>query len=158
MKRHPVPGTEHWFELRDLSELNSDHQDEYNALAIDIRQAKQKAAAEALAAAHPGMIPDPDQDIPVRLTPVDTRPLRDLLLSWVLAGSSLPLPLTWPMPLTAWNVLAKALSPFFAALNGEVPADPTPEASTSTSGSTSGEDAAAPPPEPATELYATPAG
>lgn len=151
MKRHPVPGTEHWFELRDLSELNSDHQDEYNAMAIDIRQAKQEAERAALAAAHPGMIPDPDQDIPVRLTPVDTRPLRDLLLSWVLETSSFPLPLTWPMPLVAWNVLSKALQPYFSALNGTVPEDPTPEASSSTSESTSGETADAPQPEPAPE-------
>jgi hypothetical protein len=151
MKRYPVPGTEHWFDLRDLSELNSDHQDEYNARAIEIRQEKQNAAAEALAAAHPGMIPDPDQDIPVRLTPVDTRPLRDLLLSWVLAGSSFPLPLTWPMPLVAWNVLSKALQPYFSALNGAVPEDPTPAAPSSTSASTSGETAGAPPPDQPTE-------
>lgn len=147
MARHPVPGTEHYFDLRDLSILNSDHQDEYNARAIDIRQAKEAAERERLAALHPGMIADPDQEIPVRLTPVDTRPLRDLLLSWVLEGSSFEMPLKWPMPLAAWNVLSKALAPYFSALNGVVPEDPTPVVRSSTSASTSEAAAAAPPPE-----------
>jgi hypothetical protein len=151
MKRHLVPGTEHWFDLRDLSELNSDHQDEYNAAAIDIRLAKQKAAAEAIAAANPAVIPDPDQDIPVRLTAVDTRPVRDLLLSWILAGSSFGVPLPWPLPLVPWNVLRKALEPYYDALNGEIPEvpkeAPTGSDGSTTSASTSGETVPAPPAE-----------
>lgn len=152
MTRHLVPGTEHWFDLRDLSELTSDHQDEYTAEAIEIRLAKQEAERTALALAHPGMIPDPDQDIPVRLTPVDTRPMRDLLLSWILAGSSFPLPLAFPLPIVPWNVLKKALEPYYSALNGEVP-DPkpggtSPGTSASTSRDTAGAPPAASPPEP----------
>jgi hypothetical protein len=158
MARHPVPGTEDYFDLRDLSLLNTDHQDEYNALAIQIRQDKQEAVAEALAAEHPGMIPDPDQEIPVRLTPKDTRPLRDLLLSWILADSSFGVPLTWPLQLVPGNVLRKALEPYFVALNGEVPEDPTLVAAPSTSASTSGETAAASPPEQPAESSVTPAG
>ena len=158
MARHPVPGTEHYFDLRDLNTLTTDHQDEYNALAMQIRQDKQKAAAEALIAEHPGMIPDPDQEIPVSLTPKDTRPLRDLLLSWILEGSSLGVPLTWPLQLGPGNVLTKALGPYFSALNGVVPEDPTPAGPASTSPSTSEVTAVAPPPEPATEPSVTPAG
>jgi hypothetical protein len=158
MTRHPVPGTEHWFDFGDLSGLTADHQDEYLDLGDKLREAKREAERERLAAAHPGMIPDPDQDIPVRLTRKDTGPIRDLVLSWVLESSSYGLPLPSPLPLVANNVLRQALEPFFSALNGEVPADPTPEARSSISGSTSGETAAAPQQEQPPESSVTPAG
>ena len=159
MKRHLVPGTEHWFDFRDLSELTSDHQDEYLDLGDELRDRKREAAIAALIAANPGLIPDPDQEIPVTLDRKETRPIRDLVLTWVLADSSFGVPLPSPLPLLAANVLRKVLEPFFVALNGNVPKPTTDDsAASTTSSSTSSENASAPPPEPATEPSVTPAG
>jgi hypothetical protein len=160
MTRHEVPGTDHWFDFRDLDSLTSQHQDEYLDLGDQLRAKKREAALEALAAAHPGMIPDPDQDIPVTLDRKETRPVRDLVLSWILEGSSFGVPLPDPLPLLAANVLRKALEPFFLALNGNVPKPPppSPSAPSITSSSTSPGNAAAPRPEQPAESSGTPAG
>jgi hypothetical protein len=155
MTRHPVPGTEHWFDFRPIGDLTSDHQDQYLDLGDHLREKKREAERERLAAEHPGMIPDPDQDIPVRLTRKDTGPIRDLVLGWILADSSFGIPLPSPLPLTASNVLRVALEPVFSALNGEVP---DPKTSDTTSASTSGDTADAPQPGQPRESSATPAG
>ena len=151
MPRHAVPGTDHWFDFRDLSELNEDHQNRYLDLGDQLREKKREAEREALIAAHPGMIPDPDQVIPVTLTREETLPIRDLVLSWIMADSSFGSALPYPLPLAATNVLRLAMAPVYSALNGVVPADPTPEVPTSTSSSTSPESADVSRPEPPAE-------
>lgn len=158
MTRHPVPGGKHWFDLKPLDDLNTDHQKEYRALLLKLREARQETARAELMAAHPGMVPDPEQDIPVRLTPEDVDRLRDLLLSWILADSSFGLPLTWPLPLVAGNVLARELDRYYTVINGGVPEDPTQEDGGTTSATTSQETAAASQPEPTPETSATPGG
>jgi hypothetical protein len=158
MTRHPVPGTDHWFDFRDLSSLTSEHQDQYLDLGDELRERKREAERERLIAEHPGMIPDPDQEIPVRLGRKGVAPIRDLVLSWVLEGSSFGVPLPSPLPLVASNVLTKALEPYYSALNGEVPEDPTPAAGASTSGSISGGTADASPPGQPSGPSGTPDG
>jgi hypothetical protein len=158
MTRHPVPGTGHWFDFRPVDVLTSDHQDQYLDLGDELRERKREAEREALITAHPGMIPAPDQQIEVSLNRKEVLPLRDLVLSWIMADSSFGATLPSPLPLAVANVLRVALAPVYSALNGVVPADPTPEAPSSTSESTSGGTAAAPPPAQPQEPSATPAG
>jgi hypothetical protein len=158
MTRHDVPGGG-YFDLRPISDLNSDHQDEYTELSIEIRERKRREQA-ALVPVNPAVMPDPNaeaEDAPVRLSPKDTRPVRDLLLSWILTDSSFGVPVTWPLPLPAANVLRKALSPYYDALNGDVPKDPEPKA-TGGSATTSPDGSPSPLPAPVPASSATPAG
>lgn len=152
MKRVPVLDPEGgpdlgWFDLNGLSSLTSEHQETYLDLGDELRENK-RAVLAALPPVNPAIMPDPDDETPVRLTRKDTGPIRDLVEGWMVAGSSFGVPLPKPLPLVAANVLREALEPVFAALNGEVP-DPKPPVLTSGGSST---DAAAVPlaePEPA---------
>ena len=148
MKRVDVPGGG-WFDLRDIAELTSDHQEQYLDLADDLREAKRERLA-ALPPLNPAVMPDPADDTPVRLTRKDTGPIRALVEGWIVADSSFGMPLPKPLPLVAANVLRDALEPAISALNGEVPKESP--ASASTSSATSPEAAIAPPvlsePEP----------
>lgn len=143
MKRAEVPGGG-WFDLRSVNDLTSEHQEQYLDLGDEIREAK-RAALAALPPVNPAIMPDPDDETPVRLTRKDTGPIRDLVTGWVVADSSFGLPLPSPLPLVAANVLRDALEPVFAALNGEVPAPKPPDP---TSSATSAAGAAAPLQEP----------
>jgi hypothetical protein len=138
----PVPGDEGgWFDLNGISGLTSDHQEQYLDLADELRQAKR----DLLAAnpVNPAVMPDPDDDTPVRLTRKDLAPVRELVEGWMVADSSFGVPLPRPLPLVASNVLREALEPVFSALNGDVPKPPG-----LTSGATSADDAGALPQEP----------
>ena len=119
MKRVDVPGGG-WFDLRDIAELTSAHQEDYLDKADELREAKREALA-ALPPANPAVMPDPADETPVRLTRKDLGPVRDLVESWVLADSSFGMPLPKPLPLVAANVLREALDGYYGALNGEVP-------------------------------------
>jgi hypothetical protein len=143
MKRVTVPGGG-WFDLRDLSDLTSDHQEQYLDLGDELRQAKRDALA-ALPPVNPAVMPDPADETPVRLTRKDTGPIRELVQGWMVADASFGMPLPRPLPLLAANVLRDALESAFGALNGEVPKE-SPE-SASTSGGTSPEPVPAPLPE-----------
>jgi len=149
MKRVDVPGGG-WFDLRDMAELTSDHQEQYLDLADELREAKRERLA-ALPPLNPAVMPDPNDETPVRLTRKDTVPIRLLVEGWVVADSSFGVPLPKPLPLIASNVLKDALEPFFAALNGDVVPNESP-ASASTSSGTSPDPVTAPPvlsePEP----------
>ena len=155
MKRVPVPdgsgGELGWFDLRDMSELNEDHQLEYLDLADKLRQDKRDALAAADALANPAVMPDPDDETPVKLTRKELGPIRDLVEGWVIVGSSFPLPLSRPQPLPVVNVLRVELDPYYDALNGTVVPNGSP-ASASTSSATSPDPVTAPPapsePEP----------
>lgn len=156
MTRYDVPDGG-YFDLRPISALNSDHQDEYTELSIEIRERKRREQA-AQVPVNPAVMPDPNaEEAPVRLSPKDTRPVRDLLLSWILADSSFGVPLTWPLPLPAANVLRAALSPYYDALNGEVPKEEeTP--GTGGSATTSPDGSGGPLPGPVPASSAMPAG
>jgi hypothetical protein len=150
MTRHNVPGDGGWFELRDIRELTSDHQDQYMDFIAELREAKRSAAAAALAAENPAVMPDPDADIPVRLTRKDLGPVYALVESWVITDSSFgALPLPKPLPLLAANVLRNAMDGIFSALNGETPKENPGSASTSTATSTGTATAPPAPSEPA---------
>ena len=144
MKRVDVPGGG-WFDLRDMSELTSDHQEQYLDLADEIREAKRERLAELEAQRNPAVMPDPADDSPVRLTRKDTGPIREMVEGWVVAGSSFGIPLPRPLPLVASNVLRDELEFYLSALNGEVPKENP--ASASTSGDTSPDPVPAPLPE-----------
>ena len=120
MKRVEVPSDGGWFELRDIKELTSDHQEEYLDLADELRE-KKRAALAALPPVNPAVMPDPDDDTPVRLTRKDTAPIRELVERWVVADSSFGVPVPRPLPLPAANVLRDELEPYLEALNGIVP-------------------------------------
>ena len=143
MKRVTVPGGG-WFDLRDISELTSDHQEQYLDLADEIREAKRERLA-ALPPLNPAVMPDPADDTPVRLTRKDTGPIRELVEGWVVTGSSFGIPIPRPLPLVASNVLRDELEFFLSALNGEVPKENP--VSGSTSGGTSPDPVPAPQPE-----------
>ena len=119
MKRVEVPGGG-WFDLKELSELTSDHQEAYLDLADELRE-KKRAELAALPPLNPAVMADPADETPVRLTRKDRGPVRDLVESWVLTDSSFGMPLPKPLPLVAANVLREALDGYYGALNGEVP-------------------------------------
>jgi len=119
MKRVDVPGGG-WFDLRDIAELTSDHQEQYLDLADELREQKRERLA-ALPPVNPAVMPDPADDTPVRLTRKDTAPIRELVEGWVVADSSFGMPVPKPLPLLASNVLKDALEEYFSGLNGEVP-------------------------------------
>ena len=119
MTRVDVPGGG-WFELKDINELTSDHQEQYLDLADELREAKRKRLA-ALPPLNPAVMPDPADDTPVRLTRKDTAPIRELVEGWVVADSSFGMPVPKPLPLLASNVLKDALEEYFSGLNGDVP-------------------------------------
>ena len=148
MKRVPVPdgsgGELGWFDLRDIGELTSDHQEQYLDLADELREAKRAMLAE-LPPLNPAVMPDPADDTPVRLTRKELGPIRELVQGWVVADSSFGVPLPQPLPLVAANVLREALDGHFSALNGEVPKENP--VSDSTSGTISPDPATAPQPE-----------
>ena len=133
MTRVDVPGGG-WFELKDINELTSDHQEMYLDLADELREQKRERLA-ALPPLNPAVMPDPADDTPVRLTRKDTAPIRLLVEGWVVADSSFGMPLPKPLPLLASNVLRDALEPVFGALNGDVTPNGSP-ASASTSSAT----------------------
>jgi hypothetical protein len=143
MKRVDVPGGG-WFELRDIGELTSDHQEQYLDLADDLRETKQQLTA-LLPPENPAVMPDPADTTPVRLTRKELGPIRQLVEGWIVADSSFGMPLPKPLPLIASNVLREALEPCFSALNGDVPKENP--GSGSTSGITSPDPATAPQPE-----------
>jgi len=147
MKRVDVPGGG-WFDLRDIGDLTSDHQEQYLDLADEIREAKRERLA-ALPPLNPAVMPDPADDTPVRLTRKDTKPIRELVEGWVVAGSSFGMPLPKPLPLTASNVLRGELEFYLSALNGEVPKESP--VSGSTSSAISADPVPAPQPESAPE-------
>jgi len=158
MTRVNVPGGG-FFDLRPISDLNSDHQDEYTELSMEIRERK-RAAQAALVPVNPAVMPDPNaaaEEAPVRLGPKDTRPVRDLLLSWILTDSSYGVPVRWPLPLPAANVLRSALSPYYDALNGEAPKEEE-QPGTGGSATTSPDGSASPLPVPVPASSVTPAG
>jgi hypothetical protein len=156
MTRHNVPGGG-WFDIEDdVSNLTEDHQNKYLDLGDELRAEKRKALAAAAAAAYPGAILDPDEEVPVELGRGEQQPIRDLVLSWVLTDSSYGKPLPHPLPLTAANVLRKAMAPVYLALNGVVPKENEP--SGTTSASTSSDTAAAPPEASDPAPSVTPAG
>ena len=119
MKRVDVPGGG-WFDLRDIAELTSDHQEQYMDLADELREQKRERLA-ALPPVNPAVMPDPADDTPVRLTRKDTAPIRELVEGWVVADSSFGMPVPKPLPLLASNVLRDALEPVYESLNGTVP-------------------------------------
>ena len=119
MKRVDVPGGG-WFDLRDIAELTSDHQEQYLDLADELREQKRERLA-ALPPVNPAVMPDPADDTPVRLTRKDTAPIRELVEGWVVADSSFGMPVPKPLPLLASNVLRDALEPVYESLNGTVP-------------------------------------
>ena len=119
MKRVDVPGGG-WFDLRDIAELTSDHQEQYLDLADELREQKRERLA-ALPPVNPAVMPDPADDTPVRLTRKDTAPIRELVEGWVVADSSFGMPVPKPLPLLASNVLKDALEDYFSGLNGDVP-------------------------------------
>ena len=119
MKRVDVPGGG-WFDLRDIAELTSDHQEQYLDLADELREQKRERLA-ALPPVNPAVMPDPADDTPVRLTRKDTAPIRELVEGWVVADSSFGMPVPKPLPLLASNVLRDELEPYLEALNGIVP-------------------------------------
>ena len=131
MKRVDVPGGG-WFDLRDIGDLTSDHQEQYLDLADELRERKREALA-ALPPVNPAVMPDPADDTPVRLTRKDTGPIRELVEGWVVADSSFGMPLPKPLPLMAANVLRAELDGYYGALNGDVTPNGSPvSASTST--------------------------
>ena len=150
MKRVEVPGDGGWFDLKDLSDLTSDHQEQYLDLADELREQKRERL-NAMPPLNPAVMPDPNDETPVRLTRKDTKPIRELVEGWVVADSSFGMPLPKPLPIIASNVLRAELEPFFGALNGDVTPNGSP-VSASTSSGTSTETATAPPapsePEP----------
>ena len=119
MKRVDVPGGG-WFDLRDIAELTSDHQEQYLDLADELRERKREALA-ALPPVNPAVMPDPADETPVRLTRKDLGPVRDMVEGWVVTDSSYGMPLPKPLPLVAANVLREALDGHYGALNGDVP-------------------------------------
>ena len=133
MTRVDVPGGG-WFELKDINELTSDHQEMYLDLADELREQKRERLA-ALPPLNPAVMPDPADDTPVRLTRKDTAPIREMVTGWMVADSSYGMPLPKPLPLLASNVLRDALEPVFGALNGDVTPNGSP-ASASTSSAT----------------------
>ena len=120
MKRVGVPGGG-WFDLRDIANLNSDHQEAYLDKADELRDAKRQRLAALESRLNPAVMPDPADDTPVRLTRKDLGPVRELVEGWVVADSSFGMPLPKPLPLMASNVLREALEEYFSALNGDVP-------------------------------------
>ena len=146
MNRVDVPGPGGgWFDLRPISDLTSDHQEQYLDLADEIREAKRERLA-ALPPANPAVMPDPAAaEAPVRLTRKDTVPIREMVEGWVVADSSFGVPLPKPLPLIAANVLRDKLDPYLGALNGDVTPNGSP-ASAPTSASTSADPAPALPP------------
>lgn len=142
-------------ELADIKTLMPNHQDDYLDLRLEILDAKQQAAIDALIAQHPGTVPDPDADPPaVRLGRKDLKPVHDLVCTWMVQEVSFPGILPWDAGsrerlcaaagLGAWNALLIALNPYFGVLNGEAGPKETPS-SAPTSSSTSPDSAAAPP-------------
>ena len=129
MKRVEVPGGG-WFDLKELSDLTSDHQETYLDKADEIREAK-RAMLAALPPENPAVMPDPADETPVRLTRKDTGPIRNLVEGWMVTDSSFGMPLPKPLPLIAANVLRDALEPAISALNGDVPKESPVSASTS---------------------------
>ncbi len=149
MKRVDVPGGV-WFDLRDIAELTSDHQEAYLDLADELREQKRERL-NAMPPLNPAVMPDPADETPVRLTRKDTKPIRELVEGWVVADSSFGMPLPKPLPIIASNVLRAELELFFGALNGDVTPNGSPVSASTFSG-TSTETADAPPvlsePEP----------
>ena len=150
MKRVDVPGGG-WFDLRDIAELTSDHQEDYLDLADELREQKRERL-NALPPLNPAVMPDPADDTPVRLTRKDTKPIRELVEGWVVADSSFGMPLPKPLPHhRVATCCGLSYELFFGALNGDVTPNGSP-VSASTSSGTSTETATAPPapsePEP----------
>lgn len=146
----PAPG---WFQLRDISTLNADHQDDYDDLRAKIFARLRK---EAAAAAPPPENPAKQviggaDDAGFTVTRKDLFPVQALVIGWVLEDNSYGITLPWTaeerrkLKLPAWNTLRAALEPYYTALNGEAPKETTEDSTTS--GSTSTGDAPAPPPE-----------
>ena len=146
MRRVDVPGGG-WFDLRDMNELNEDHQIEYLDLADRLRQDKRDLLA-ALPPENPAVMPDPADEVPVRLTHKDLGPVRDLVEGWLIPDSSYGIPLPKPRPLALVNVIRQELNPYYGALNGDVPNESPASASTSTATSAEAADAPPAPSEP----------
>jgi hypothetical protein len=126
-----------WIDLLPVKGLNRDHRDEYIEKSVKIREAKEKALAAAAPAVpeevpeNPAYMPDPADKPAVTLTRLDVRPLQDMLLGWIVRGSSFDGVAPWVassaplLPLPSWNILEDALDPYYDALNGVVPKAPT---------------------------------
>jgi hypothetical protein len=147
MTRHDVPGGG-WFDLLGPDALTEDHQNQYLDLLDRLKDDKRQALAALAPPAHP--LAAPDDEAPVTLSRAEERPVRELVESWVLTGSSYGVPLARPLPLLAVNVLRQSLRPVYSALNGVVVPKESQDGD-STSTPTSPEDAAAPPAPPGQE-------
>jgi len=120
MTRYEVPGGG-WFDLKGPGDLTEDHQNQFLDLVDELKNRKRQALATVFATANPGMVPGAADETPVELTLAEERPLRDLVLSWTLEGSSYGVPLPYPLPLLASNVLRLRLGPTYRALHGLIP-------------------------------------
>jgi hypothetical protein len=147
MTRHDVPGGG-WFDLLGPDALTEDHQNQYLDLLDKLKDDKRQALAALAPAAHP--LAAPDDETPVTLSRAEERPVRELVESWVLTGSSYGVPLARPLPLLAVNVLRQSLRPVYSALNGVVVPKENQDGD-STSTPTSPGDAAVPPAPPGQE-------
>lgn len=141
-----------WFDLRPVSSLGPDHQDDYSDLTVELYDRK-RAALPPLVSDNPAVEAGPDERV-VRLSSKDTVPLYALALGWVLEASSYGLDTgrlalaakeacESPSPdravtlgrvlreergkcgLPAWNVLRNAVQPHLEALNGAGPKETT---------------------------------
>jgi hypothetical protein len=121
-----------WIDLKDLGELNRDHQDDWADLREKIRDAKEAARAPLppVSPLNPAVMADPSdrpERPPVTLNTKDVRPMHDQVLTWMVTDSSYGWPLPWTpamsvdIGLPAWNKVIAGLEPVFEALNGIVP-------------------------------------
>ena len=157
MPRIEVPGTDHWFDLQPVEFLTVDHQDPYLDLIDELRE-KKRAALPPAPPVNPAVAaPEPE----VRLGRAEIRQLQDLLLSWIVTGTSYGLPLPWEpgnrrqIPLTHWNVLRESLESYYGPIQGAGPKAPETGDGSAT---TSGESTPSPLPEPPAASSAMPAG
>lgn len=124
-----------WIDLREVSELNRDHQDDWAELSEKIRNAKEAARPPLpeLDAANPAVMPDPADRPPVTLNRKDVRPLHDLALQWLVKETSFGYPLPWTtatsklLALPSWNLVIDKLetASYFDDLNAIVPKEKT---------------------------------
>lgn len=158
MTRVNVPPSEGhpggWFDLRPMSVLGPDEQDEYLDLVEEIRD-KKRQAMPAVDPKNPAVLAAaPDR--PIRITRPELFPVWGLVLGWVVENSSWG-PLTpWTpekrreLGITGWNKLKIAVDPYFGVLNGEGPKEETEDTPTSAPTSSGSADAPQGEPGPAT--------
>lgn len=157
----PMPDGSGWFDLLDVGQLNAGHQDDYQDLGDELREKKRASLPPPEPdPANPAVMTEPSEQA-ARLTRKEVRPIYDLVLSWIVTGTSYGVTLPWgeqsraQVPLPAWNMLRQAVDDYYLdALNGIAPKPETGP----TSSTTSPEPAPVPLPGPAPEPSGTPAG